>query len=120
MQVNLSQDLTKELLTYGLFNMFNSNREDRVKVHYENNGKLIDGILFKYYFRKVVGVIPITESFQKVYEDRTELSVDFYINELMNAVFQFVEGKGKTGVVMNLDEHNSFIERESVKLAVQK
>ena len=117
MEVNLSQDLTKELLTYGLFNMFNSNREDRIKVHYENNGKFIDDILIKYYFRKVEGVIPIAEPFQKVFEDRKELSVDFYINKLMNAVFQFIDGKGKIGVVMNLAEHNSFIEREGVKLA---
>ena len=116
MEVNLSQDLTKELLTYGLFNMFSNNREDRIKVHYEHNGKSIDDILNKYYFKKVAGIIPIAEPFQKVFEDRKELSVDFYINELMNAVFQFIDGKSEVGVVMNIAEHKSFIKRESVIL----
>ena len=118
MEVNLSQDLTKELFTHGLFNMFSNYREDRIKVHYEHNGKSIDDILVKYYFKKVEGVIPIAEPFQKVYEDIKELSVDFYINKLMNAVFQFIDGKGKVGVVMSLEEYNSFIERENVKMAV--
>ena len=85
MEVNLSQDLSKELCACGLFNMFNSNSEERIKVLFKQSAKSIDNILFKYHFRKETGIIPITEPFRDVFKGKSELVVDFYINEEMNA-----------------------------------
>lgn len=118
MEVNLSQDLSRELLKYELFNMFNSNRDDRIKVLQKHNDKSIEDILFKYYFHKETGIIPVSEEFKPVFKNKTELAVTFYINEGMNAVVQFIEGKGNTGVLMNLEEHNNFLEKEHVVVDV--
>lgn len=114
MEAKLTQALNQELFRYGLFNLFNSHHEEKTKVFYEHNGKKIISILQEFYFKKITGIIPFSASVKNIFGVDKEQKIDFYINEKMNAVFQFVQANDNTGKLVTVAEHQSFLLREGV------
>jgi hypothetical protein len=103
MNVRLTDNLVHELKYSGLSDTDEDDYGDGKPYYYKNPNCTISSILEKYRFKKIEGVKMIKPELRKAYGDKEFFSVEFYINEEMNAVFQFIDRRLNSNICILKD-----------------
>jgi len=109
MNVQLSKELINELQKKELMDINEFEIGDEISYYYQTNYNTIEDVLLNHGFYKKEDIFSIKTHFQSNSNDaKNEMSIKFYTNNEMNAVFQFVQGNN-IGELRDIQTHKSFI-----------